>query len=926
MSGFKRLKKSDIIVTPYVANKQWGFFYSSYANANDGIRIYKGTRLTGSFNINTDPITEGQYERLVYNSINNIFYPQAYTESISGSIPNYYTGSLGHNQTSPYYYEYTTNPNFISNFPTSSGAGIRVLSISKNLYGQAVQPGTFLLSSSAYYIQDDTNGNIYDYLASSSGYFIGNIFYQQGLAVITDQGYQNMFPLPPLAINDNYVFSSSQSPKTFNVSSNDIARNGHIDSSSIQFIAGNSSSFILNGDGTATLNTTTPGSYQVTYTVNEIFGNTTLTSNPAVITVTVVSDSNNINNNSFYTNPVVLDGNSIVGNRASGSWFIPANTIIFPTYFSSATGSLTLRIRLTDSTGVTDDYVSPSKTILSYNLDYFKLDFSSVNYYMFDTYYVEYLQKDGNWGLISPGYQPTGLLSAGFFGNIAGVNTPPSLTASFVPKYLTSYITNESASNSWKIGDFASGSLLTVSQSGQYNPISTSVSVSVHTINVDSQNVVGTNIYFNSFTSSYVNNYYYTNDFHIINSSASLNLDFGNVLQTIYGTGSTSLGRLFYTYTPPPISHSYIWQANTFTCEQDSVFTQVNQVTGLSSPSLLAYDQTNAVVYVVDADDATDNFYKFNPNGFSSSAQITHISGCQDLIYITAVDSQYRRLYAAGKNTGGLKVLNFATETVTTVPYGYDDNTHPGNGFNRLGLSLFTSTILAYDDYSKTLTAIDRSSLGIDFTISSSAMSSGSAFIGGGSTYTQVNNEIWVMPHELGVTPNIGRYPNNLVGFNGQIDFKSPGLPYASKTWDNSAYWRSGYYDSVYSKFYLMDWGSSILSVIDTNTLSVIYYHQFLNRERKSNIVLFPVIDPISNDLFFSGMFANTTNDSGIKVTYLVSRTTYQVTQIYPLTSFGNLIQIGSTNTMYGSTAGVLYWNSPNTGWNTDGLITQFTR
>jgi hypothetical protein len=57
---------------------------------------------------------------------------------------------------------------------------------------------------------------------------IGNIFYPQGLAIITNQDYQNMFPLPPLAVADIINVKASDYNKTGNISllNNDIARFG----------------------------------------------------------------------------------------------------------------------------------------------------------------------------------------------------------------------------------------------------------------------------------------------------------------------------------------------------------------------------------------------------------------------------------------------------------------------------------------------------------------------------------------------------------------------------------------------------------------------------------------------------------------------------------------------------------------------------
>jgi len=87
MSSFKQINKSDVTHVPYTANKQWDSTVTSYPSSGSYITIYKGTRLTGIFNPITDPVTEGQYERLVYNQINHMFY-----QNFSGSLLN--TSSL----------------------------------------------------------------------------------------------------------------------------------------------------------------------------------------------------------------------------------------------------------------------------------------------------------------------------------------------------------------------------------------------------------------------------------------------------------------------------------------------------------------------------------------------------------------------------------------------------------------------------------------------------------------------------------------------------------------------------------------------------------------------------------------------------------------------------------------------------------------
>ena len=73
MSVFKRINVSDSFVVPYTTNKLWNLASSSFSGSQITFNI--GKKYTNLF----DPIGEYrinyQYDRLVYNTINTIYYP-----------------------------------------------------------------------------------------------------------------------------------------------------------------------------------------------------------------------------------------------------------------------------------------------------------------------------------------------------------------------------------------------------------------------------------------------------------------------------------------------------------------------------------------------------------------------------------------------------------------------------------------------------------------------------------------------------------------------------------------------------------------------------------------------------------------------------------------------------------------------------------
>ena len=117
-------------------------------------------------------------------------------------------------------------------FPTESNAQILMLSIPRNVFGDNLGRNTFVISSSAYFISDDGNGNLLDY-AISPAIHVGNLLYNQGIGIITNQNYTNILPYAPTAVPDSSAFSSSFSPKTINIIANDISGPGTLVPSSI---------------------------------------------------------------------------------------------------------------------------------------------------------------------------------------------------------------------------------------------------------------------------------------------------------------------------------------------------------------------------------------------------------------------------------------------------------------------------------------------------------------------------------------------------------------------------------------------------------------------------------------------------------------------------------------------------------------------
>lgn len=198
-SAFKTLKTSDVTVTPYTTNKSWSILYNANTYTNYGIEYTYADQNTGSL-INP---TAGQ---LQYRSIRQLYYSN-YLPSISPSIPvseqdysqleeDQFGGRKTKNTLIYDNYLQSTAASGSSEvdlrtkFPTGSGDQVGILSIPQSLYGDYIQPGTFVLfDNGGDILVDDSNGNIVD--AVTPTIQIGNIVYSHGIVTITDSGYIN---------------------------------------------------------------------------------------------------------------------------------------------------------------------------------------------------------------------------------------------------------------------------------------------------------------------------------------------------------------------------------------------------------------------------------------------------------------------------------------------------------------------------------------------------------------------------------------------------------------------------------------------------------------------------------------------------------------------------------------------------------------
>lgn len=197
---FKRLNVSDTFVVPYTANKSWDIDSGSFADQHIVINV--GTKYTGTFDPETEYFTNNQYDRLVYESTNFSYYPTFYSKVVStSSLQNtvYNDGTLS---TSSYWKGINAynpgNLDTVKFFPTGNGDVIYVINVPKTLTGDKILPTTFELTfvsaSTTCKLYDDGNYNLLysgsnisssiNTVLSQSSY-VGNVFYEQNIAVIT---------------------------------------------------------------------------------------------------------------------------------------------------------------------------------------------------------------------------------------------------------------------------------------------------------------------------------------------------------------------------------------------------------------------------------------------------------------------------------------------------------------------------------------------------------------------------------------------------------------------------------------------------------------------------------------------------------------------------------------------------------------------
>ena len=211
MSAYKQLNSQDLIVSPFEVNKGFHFIGADALTGSDrGIGMYVGR--SGNYLTSGSQTDNGGIVSitpisivLLYDSIKQLYYTN-YLSGSGGFTQDALTASvllganeegnvlLGGVQQSNYYnYEQTTLwPN--KDFPTASASDpsvpVGIISIPSKLFGDYIQPNSFLFEGASGSIKDDGEGRLLwrhpNEPATGFEYMKGNIIYQHGIITLFD--------------------------------------------------------------------------------------------------------------------------------------------------------------------------------------------------------------------------------------------------------------------------------------------------------------------------------------------------------------------------------------------------------------------------------------------------------------------------------------------------------------------------------------------------------------------------------------------------------------------------------------------------------------------------------------------------------------------------------------------------------------------
>ena len=209
MSAYKQFNSQDLIVSPLEVNKSFYFIGGDTLTGSDfGIDRYLGA--SGDYLVSGSDLTgniAGQQipKVLVYDSIKQLYY-QNYLSGSAGFVQNATTASvlIGANSSSNvligetnstrfFDYPQTTlwpNRAFVTASLQTSSVQIGVISIPSKLFGDYIQPESFLLEGPSGSIKDDGEGRLLwkhpNEPTTGYEYMRGNIIYQHGIVTLFD--------------------------------------------------------------------------------------------------------------------------------------------------------------------------------------------------------------------------------------------------------------------------------------------------------------------------------------------------------------------------------------------------------------------------------------------------------------------------------------------------------------------------------------------------------------------------------------------------------------------------------------------------------------------------------------------------------------------------------------------------------------------